>query len=101
MSCPPRNPINVILPAEGADPSLDSPFTMQELEIALRQASGKKAPGPDIIPNSVLKALPENLLTGLLNLFNSCYEAGELPECFGEIEMVMIFKKGDVNLPEN
>ena len=60
-----------------------------------------KSPGPDMIPNSVIKYLLAHVLDQILILFNSYYDCGTLPQFFGEIEMVMLHKKGNTNLPEN
>ena len=82
-------------------PALDCPFTLEEYLLSLHKLNPKKSPGPDMIPNSVLRCLPIDIHVEILRLFNQFYESGKLPSSFGEIEMVMIYKKGDKNLPEN
>ena len=69
--------------------------------LAIYSLSPNKAPGPDMIPNSVLMSLPCETLIVMLEYFNRFYENGTLPNSFSEIEMVMVHKKGDTSLPEN
>ena len=82
-------------------PDLDSPFTLVEYLLALHNLNSKKSPGPDMIPNSVLRSLPIEIHECILRFFNNFFNSGRLPNSFGEIEMVMIHKKGDKSLPEN
>lgn len=49
---------------------LDSPFSIQELNVAIAKLSRNKAPGPDKIPNEIIKALDDNNRTTLLNCIN-------------------------------
>ena len=48
---------------------LDSPFSLEELMLAIYSLSTNKAPGPDMIPNSVLMSLPCESLVVLLEYF--------------------------------
>ena len=80
---------------------LDEPFTFVELMSCIKHCNPSKSPGPDLIPNSVIKCPLPHVLNQILLLFNSYYASGRLPPEFGEIEMVMLHKKGDPNLQEN
>jgi len=81
---------------------LDQDFNMFELNLALKKLSVRKAPGNDGISNEVLKNLSLNIKEKLLLLFNEVYNNSVLmPEAWGEIIIVPIFKKGDANLPSN
>ena len=89
-----------IFPVVGVE-DLDYPFTLEEYMLAVYSLNPKKSPGPDSIPNSVLRSIPIDSHQQILSFFNSFYESGVLPSSFGEIEMVMIHKKGDKSLPDN
>ena len=49
---------------------LNKPFTMDELMKSLNMCSPNKAPGPDRIPNSVLRIFPQSVLEVLLQFYN-------------------------------
>lgn len=84
------------------DPNLDAQFNMFDLVMAIKKLSKQKAPGSDGIPNEVWKALTLHTKRDLLNLFNSVYsDPSQMPASWSEITIVPIFKKGDVNLPNN
>jgi len=46
---------------------LDEPFSMDELLCCLKRCPSRKAPGPDIIPNFLIKGLPSHTLHCILN----------------------------------
>ena len=62
---------------------LDKPFTMDELMKSLKMCSPNKAPGPDCIPNSVLKILPPSSLEVLLHWYTVHRENGSVRSPFG------------------
>lgn len=55
-------------------------FTRLELEHLGKQLKNGKAPGPDGIPNEVLKTVIEVYPEILLDVFNSCLKKGEFPK---------------------
>lgn len=69
-----------------------APFTKDELQKALRKLDNHKAPGPDGIPNEVLK-LPA-LESHLLALMNDCLAKGKIPADMKRTKLAMIPKAG-------
>jgi len=111
---PPTNPIKVTRTIKNdlTEDEIEEVFTniMEELDCevsademtqAIKSLPLNKAPGPDLVPNSILKALPSDILTELLRIFNEGYTRGRTPESWSEAELCMIFKKGHRNLPGN
>ncbi|CAG7711732.1 unnamed protein product, partial [Allacma fusca] len=80
---------------------LDKPISITELNDAIANLSSGKAPGPDKIPNTVLKILPNNIRYSLLQIFNRSLLSGCSPTQWSEIEMIMLYKKGDRDNPSN
>ncbi|CAG7833269.1 unnamed protein product, partial [Allacma fusca] len=80
---------------------LDKPFNLSKLKLALRSLSSGKAPGPNYIPNRLLKHLPDNVLWSLLDIINNAFNTGSTPQNWSEIELLMVFKKRDIYLPAN
>ena len=60
------------------NPDLDSPFTMKELNAALK-ASRQTIPGSDGNSVKFLKQLLDQHITTLRNLFNNIFDSGYLP----------------------
>ena len=70
------------------------PFTQREVRMALSMAATRKAPGPDRIPNLVLRMLTDILTPSLTRLFNACLSFGYCPEHFKVAETVALRKPG-------
>lgn len=84
---PPKIPLNAP-PLSVLHPYLDVPFR-------------GKAPGPDQIPNDLLKNLPPSWEHYLLNLLIRVLETERVPNVWYEVEMIMLYKKGDKTDPYN
>ncbi|CAG7730748.1 unnamed protein product, partial [Allacma fusca] len=56
---------------------------------------------PDGISGEFLKSLPENFMRLFLQVFNQIIEGKTPPRAWGDIELVMLYKKGDLNDPGN
>jgi hypothetical protein len=80
---------------------LDANFTFEELESAIQKLSNHKAAGSDCIPNEVWKSLSGEQKCILLESFNLCWNTCVFPECWSEIIIAHIFKKGDKTNPDN
>ena len=52
------------------NPKLDGPGLLEEVIAVLKRISSNKAPGLDGIPNAVLKALPDEWIATVIQLFN-------------------------------
>uniref|UniRef100_A0A146MDJ5 RNA-directed DNA polymerase from mobile element jockey n=1 Tax=Lygus hesperus TaxID=30085 RepID=A0A146MDJ5_LYGHE len=76
---------------------IDKPFDMDELQAVLGGAKENKAPGIDRIPVEFYKFAPDNYLQRMLDLFNSMYDTGSVPQDFGTSIVFPLHKKGDIN----
>jgi endonuclease/exonuclease/phosphatase family metal-dependent hydrolase len=62
----------------------------------------KKAPGPDLITNLLLKNLPSTAFTVIASTFNKCLELGYFPTRWKEAKVIAIPKPGkNLKLPTN
>ena len=52
----------------------------KEVSNTIRRAPGRKAPGPDAIPNHILHKLADILTPQLTNIYNACLRLGYYPE---------------------
>ena len=73
---------------------MKQPFTLHELQTALRKLKTKKSPGPDGITNEMLKHLGSTAILKLLEVFNHSWETGTLAQTWREAIMTPIYKKG-------
>jgi ribonuclease HI len=71
---------------------LNSPLSLQELKMALRQLK-PTASGPDNIPPQFLQHLPLSSLTSLLELFNRSFDEGFIPTLWRHSILLPILKK--------
>ena len=77
------------------DEYFDSPFTIQELNLALKSINLKSSAGPDGVTNKQLKNLSEKGKELLLYLFNSSWEKGLVIDEFKIAKIIMINKKNN------
>lgn len=61
----------------------------------LRRLNNDKAPGPDGIPNSLLKILPEPLKAAIHNLFIVLYLTGSTPVAWTRSDTILLHKRGE------
>lgn len=83
------------------DPTTDREITLQEVERALRKCKNGKAPGCDLIPNELLKALPNNWKYYLVAMFNKILSVESVPKAWSTVLLTMLHKKGDRKEPSN
>ena len=69
------------------------PFSMEELQDALRRAHDSSA-GPDEIHYQLLKHLPSSSLLLLLNIFNKIWLSGNFPSDWRKAIVIPISKSG-------
>ena len=67
----------------------------------LKNIQTAKAPGPDSIPNHVLKECASELAPSITLLFQKSLDTGCLPRDWLNANIAPVFKKGDRHLPEN
>nr|KAG5704148.1 hypothetical protein BaRGS_009678 [Batillaria attramentaria] len=73
---------------------MNKPFTMTELNDAVRTLKEKKSPGPDKVTNEMLEHLGTKAKAKLLAVFNNSWKTGHVPQSWREADMVPIHKKG-------
>ena len=74
---------------------------MDELVHVLKQFKNNRSPGPDGIPIEFFKLLNAEGLNCTLELLNKCWSEEVMPDEFELAEVVTLYKKGNVELPEN
>ncbi|XP_026678517.1 HEAT repeat-containing protein 5B [Diaphorina citri] len=90
-----------LFPKDARCKTLDAKVSMDELHEAILKMKSGKSPGPDGILSEQLKNLSIYWLNELRILFDDIMENNNVPQSLAKLDMVMIFKKGDKNLPEN
>jgi len=59
---------------------IDGPFTIRDLELAIHSTKRKSSPGLDRFDYGIIRAFPSELVSMLLNIYNSLYSLGLFPE---------------------
>ena len=80
---------------------LDCEISEQEVRHAIRKLKCGKAPGLDEISAEFLKSAEGIVVPFLKKLFNALFENGLFPEEWCRSVIIPLFKKGDINNPEN
>lgn len=83
------------------DPTMDDPFTVEEVIKHINVLKLGKAPGEDQVSNEFIKNLPSNWILYTTVLFNKLLEGERFPLAWGNVVMTMLFKKGDKTDPSN
>ncbi|UYV72473.1 hypothetical protein LAZ67_9003287 [Cordylochernes scorpioides] len=83
------------------DSELDAEISPLEIAREIASLNNNKAAGYDSIPNEAIKALPENGLILLSNLFNKIVTKSQVPSQWSKTIIQPIFKNGDPNAPSN
>ena len=68
------------------------PVTETEIQLTASRLKDKKAPGPDGIPNLIIKEAVNNCPTYIVNLFNSCFQYGSFPTIWKRQKLVLLPK---------
>ena len=85
------------LMAPTSEPTLTNP---EEVKEAIRGLWGGKAPGPNSIPNRVVKHLPQRALSNLVLIFNAILHTHHFPTAWKHTRVISIQKPGkDPALP--
>ena len=67
---------------------------MTELLTLSRKLPNRKAPGPDCVPNEVIKLIVREHLSYMLRLFNLLIRNVYVPKCWKEGEIILLYKPG-------
>jgi hypothetical protein len=103
----PANPDNFKL---SMPPGFPNPMESDLLELLMagntymdrvRHMKRSKSPGPDKIPNELLKALPELWHETIHDMFIIMWITGHTPVSWTESSTILLHKKGDRFLPQN
>ena len=76
-------------------------ITTDGVEKLLRGINTAKAQGPDKIANIMLKTCASQIAPALTNSFQLSVNSGKLPSDWLNANISLVYKKGDVHLPEN
>ena len=74
-------------------------ITVQGVTKLLEGLSGEKAPGPDELPNDILKNAANEISPFLKIIFDQSLQTGKLPDDWVEANVAPVFKKGDRHSP--
>ncbi|KAG9636027.1 hypothetical protein KCU64_g14772, partial [Aureobasidium melanogenum] len=91
---PPEADMSDTIGYEYPQPAPCPDITEEEVLETIRQTAGNKAPGPDQIPNKVLKVVGDIIAEPLQNLFNACMALQHCPQHFKHSTTVVIPKPG-------
>ncbi|XP_023234492.1 uncharacterized protein LOC111634044 [Centruroides sculpturatus] len=74
---------------------------VEEVQNRIKKLKDKSTPGPDMIPNSLIKIFPLELISYLTKQFNEFYNQSIIPDKWNELIFTMIYKKGKREEPSN
>ena len=79
------------------------PITQNEIRKAIRATPPDKAPGPDKIPNRILKLACQQIVSLLATVFNASLQLQYCPQAFKESTTVVLQKPGkdDYSTPKS
>lgn len=77
------------------------PFTLSEVEYAIRKLVSGKNCGIDGIPSEFYKNTLDNIAPYLLDMFNRIFETGDIPKSWGQSIICHIHKSGPTHVPGN
>ena len=80
---------------------LDKPISKEEVLNAVNKLKNQKAAGPDGMIGEFLKFSVNEISDYLVLLFNSLFDNGYYPVDWSESIILPLYKKGDVNNPNN
>ena len=85
----------------GSNDSLNGPSSHLEFVKALKSLKNKKAAGPDMICNEMVKLAGPKFHSLLVSLYNKLFVSQTYPDLWKTSMITTIFKSGDVNIPGN
>jgi hypothetical protein len=81
--------------------SISNTFDRSTYDICLKYLGNNKAPGPDNIPNSILKNMPHQFHDLLFFLFQQCYKQQQIPTSWKTSLTILLYKKSDPTILTN
>ena len=73
----------------------DGEVSGQECERAINNIKSNKSPGGDGLPIECCRAFWNEIVQFLVDVYNECFQKGELPLLMRKSVITLIFKKGD------
>jgi hypothetical protein len=70
-------------------------FDQETYDLCLKNLSNNKAPGPDKIPNSILKNMSPRFHKLLFLFFKHCYKQQQIPASWKTSLTILLYKKGN------
>jgi len=71
---------------------IDGPFSMREFELAIHFSRKRSSPGMDRFDYSIIRSLPPNLMTILLNIYNDLFAHRLFPESWCSSLLIFVPK---------
>ena len=98
-----NNPDNLVFEddVDVHDMEFNQPITLQEVVNAINKLKIKKAAGPDGIIAEILKYSCNKIAPFFVSFFNALFDRGIFPESWSESIIIPLYKKGDINCPNN
>ena len=81
--------------------ALNKPITLDEVKTAIKKLNNHKAGGLDGVLPEMLKNGGDEVALFLTKLFNKVFDSGTYPTEWAKAIIIPIFKKGDVDQPDN
>jgi exonuclease III len=81
--------------------SIANTFDRNTYDLCLRNLGNNKAPGPDNIPNSILKNMPTQFHNLLYLFFHQCYKQQQIPASWKTSLTILLYKKSDPSILTN
>jgi hypothetical protein len=81
--------------------SISNAFDRITYDICLKYLGNNKAPGPDNIPNSILKNMPSQFHDLLFLLFKQCYKQQQIPTSWKTSLTILLYKRSDPTILTN
>ena len=90
-----------IFDTDDNEPLLDRPISREEVLLAVRKLKSCKAAGPDDVIGELFKYSGNVVIDFLVQLFNFLFNNGVFPDNWTESILLPLYKKGDINDPNN
>jgi hypothetical protein len=81
--------------------SIANTFDKNTYDLCLKYLGNNKAPGPDNIPNSILKNMPTQFHNLLYLLFHQCYKQQQISASWKTSLTILLYKKFDPSILTN
>ena len=85
----------------GGTDKISERYNKHVFKDCMSRLPGWKAPGPDGVPNEVIKMMPQNFHEALHTLFTMMLAEGVTPDQWKDDVTVLLYKKGDPGKVEN